>query len=54
MGLAQADAAIDEERVVRGTWTLGDLHRRGTGDFVGLSRDERIDGRRQEIAEHGR
>src|SRR6185312_5314649 len=39
MRLAEPDAAVDEQRVVRGR-IVGDLHARGACQLVGLARDE--------------
>ena len=39
VGLAEADAAVDEQRVVGGRM-VGDLHAGGAGELVGLAGDE--------------
>ena len=44
--LAQAHAAIDEQRVVCGAGVLGDLQRRGPRELIGLAGDEGVEGER--------
>src|SRR3546814_13956128 len=44
MGLAQAHAAIEEQRIVGHGRALGDAQRRRAGPFVGLAGDEAVEG----------
>ena len=44
VGLAQAHATVDEQRVVGGTGVLAHLHRGGLGQLVGLAFHEGIEG----------
>ena len=44
VGLAQADAAVDEKRVVGNARVLGDLDGSGAGELVGLAGDEAVEG----------
>ena len=43
VSLAEADAAVDEERVVGGAGTLGDLDRGRARELVGLAGDESVE-----------
>ena len=45
MRLAQADAAIEEQRVVGAAGVLGDLARRGLGELIALALDEGGEGK---------
>ncbi len=44
VGLAEADAAIEEQRVERDARRLGDAARRGVGELVRLADDETLEG----------
>ncbi|MNZ99281.1 hypothetical protein D3C78_1186000 [compost metagenome] len=56
MGLAQADAAVDEQRVVQMPGRAGDMHRGRSGHAVGRTFDQGVErqGRIQTGAEHRR
>ena len=41
--LPRPDAAVDEQRVVGSARVLGDLHRRGARELVGLAGHERVE-----------
>ena len=43
VGLAQAHATVDEQRVVGGAGMLGDLQRGGPRELIGLAGDERVE-----------
>src|SRR5690606_31042570 len=43
MRLAEPDAAVDEQRVIRGPGILADLHRRGAGKLIALAFDEAVE-----------
>src|SRR5687767_6831220 len=43
MGLAQANAAIDEQRVVRNTGVFSDLNRGGARQLICLAGDEAVE-----------
>ena len=42
--LAETDAAVDEERVVRAPWIFADLLRGGLGELVALADHEAVEG----------
>jgi hypothetical protein len=44
VGLAQADTAIDEKRVVQMPWHVGHMHGRGARHAVGRAFDQRVEG----------
>ena len=44
VGLAEADAAVDEQRVVGGAGIFRDLQRRGLGEVIALAFDETVEG----------
>src|SRR5690606_18726960 len=52
--LAETDAAVDEQRIVRGAGVLPDLHGGRTGKLVALALDEAVERERgvQAAAEH--